>query len=282
MGLKGFLFGTAGKPLSMKNKPLVNAPSFLRKIGLDAMEYEAVRGVRISRENATRLGEEARKNGIVLSLHAPYYINLASRDEGVIERSIVRLIESVRAASWMGAWIVVFHPGYATGHPTRWEALRRIISSLREVSEKRNEINNYIWLGPEVAGGIKQIGGLEEIIEICRNTPRTRPVIDWAHLYARSRGTRPRSPGEVVDIIEMIEKELGTVYIKPLHMHYSTIEYGQGGEIRHHTMAEKYGPSFEVICRGLCLSGVEGIFISESPVLEEDSIKMRETCKQLC
>lgn len=46
------------------------------KMGLNAFEYQCGRGVRISREAARELGDLSREKGIVLSLHAPYFISL--------------------------------------------------------------------------------------------------------------------------------------------------------------------------------------------------------------
>ncbi|MEB3786603.1 MAG: TIM barrel protein, partial [Desulfurococcales archaeon] len=98
-------FGPAGKPLSFKG-PMEKVPEYLSKIGLDALEYEAVRGVRISEEKARKLGEEAAKYDVLLSMHAPYYINLASKEKEKVEASRRRLFEAVRASHWMNAYAV--------------------------------------------------------------------------------------------------------------------------------------------------------------------------------
>ncbi|WP_052833667.1 TIM barrel protein [Staphylothermus hellenicus] len=81
------------------------------------------RTVRITRDKAYKLGE-ALKNNILLSIHAPCFINLACSKDKVVEASISRIIRSIEAASWMNAYIVVFHPGYYGGY-SRSEALRK-------------------------------------------------------------------------------------------------------------------------------------------------------------
>jgi len=278
-------FGPAGKPVSMKSGDILRIPSFLRSIGLDAMEYEAVKGVRIDEAKARMFGEEARKHGIMLSLHAPYFINLSSAKREVVEASVLRLIESVRAAHWMGAYVVVFHPGYYSGLDRR-EALERVIKNLEPVVEAILEFND-LWLGPETTGKTSQVGDLDEIIEICRSLNDekevAKPVVDWAHIYARSGGLFVKSVDDVIRVVERLEKELGEYAVRPLHSHFTKVEFNNHGEVRHRALSEKnYGPQFEHVCRGLVEVGIDSIIISESPLLELDSLKMKEICIDLC
>jgi len=56
-------------------------PEWLRNMGLNAYEYQCNKGTNIKKETAEKIGEEARKAGIRLSIHAPYYINLSSSEE---------------------------------------------------------------------------------------------------------------------------------------------------------------------------------------------------------
>lgn len=272
-------YGPAGKPVGYKGR-MEEVPGFLRSIGLDAFEYEAVRGVRISREKASLLARNAEENGVVVSMHAPYYINLSSPDRGVVERSLKRLYESMVAAEWMGAYIVVLHPGYVKGNSSRAEAVGRVIESLKSLMESLPSWVSKPSIGPETMGKTSQVGSLEEVIEICRAVERCRPCIDWAHLYARSEGTMVVSVDQVVRVIEAIERELGSRALKPLHTHFSKIEYGPGGERRHRSLSEEgYGPEWGVVCRAYRQVGVEAVVISESPVLEEDAILMKEECE---
>ncbi len=277
-----YRFGPAGKPVDYRGD-MVGVPEFLHSIGLNAFEYQAVRGVRISEEKARKLGEEARKYDVLLSLHAPYYINFGSPKEETRRASIERLKASIRACSWMGAYIAVFHPGYYKG-VTPEEALRNTIACLKEVEEYRSSIGaDNVWIGPETTGKTSQLGTLDENIAICREIDKCKPVIDWAHMYARSMGEYITSVDHVIEVIEKIERELGTEAVKPLHMHFSRIEYGKGGEREHHTLAEKdYGPDFEIVCRGIVETGVDIVVISESPILEKDAIVMRDICSRLC
>lgn len=277
-----YYFGPAGKPVDYKGN-MIGVPQFLHEIGLNALEYQAVRGVKISEDKARKLGEEAKKHNVLLSLHAPYFINLGSPKDATVQASIKRLMNSVRAAHWMNAYIVVFHPGYYKD-TTPEEALKRSIKALKEVEEYRRSLGaENVWLGPETTGKVTQLGSLEENIAICREIDRCKPVIDWAHLHARSLGSYIVDISHVIEVIELVEKELGTQAVKPLHMHFSRIEYGKGGEREHHTLAEEeYGPEFKIICKGVVETGIDAVFISESPILERDALVMKKICTELC
>jgi deoxyribonuclease-4 len=279
---KRLRFGPAGKPTTMKSGDYVKAIEVVASMGLDALEYEAVRGVRISEAKARAIGEAAAKYDVKLSMHAPYFINFASPDPETVRESQERLIAAVRAASWMNAYAVVFHPGYYKGNSSQEEALRRTIEGLRPVDEfiESNGIKG-VWIAPETTGKISQVGSVEEVVAICRELRHARPAVDWAHLYASSRGNFVRSIDDVIKTVELIERELGTWAVKPLHTHFSKIEYGEGGEKEHHTLSEEgYGPDWRIVCRAYKELGIEAVVISESPILEQDALLMKKICEE--
>jgi len=275
-------FGPAGKPISMKSD-IVYAPRYLRSLGLSSMEYAAVRGINIDAVKARMLGEEARRNDVVLSLHAPYFINLSSTKREVVEASVIRLIEAVKVSAIMGAYIVVFHPGWY-GDLSKREAVEKIVRNLREVAEYREQYGfRNVLLGIETTGKLSQVGDLDEVIEVSLRVEGTRPVIDFGHLYARAAGRFIVSENDVIKVVEKLEKNLGRESVNPLHVHFSKVEFNRSGEIRHRALNEKnYGPQFEYVCRGLYETGVDAVIISESPLLEQDALLMKKTCMDLC
>ena len=281
--VKRLWFGPAGKPIGMKKGKMEDVPLFLREIGLDALEYEAVRGVRISETKARLLGERAAENGIVMSLHAPYYINLASPEPEKREASIRRIVDSLKAAEWMGAYAVVIHTGYYKGYKDRREALRVAIEGYKEVLERIPSWVKRPSISPEIMGRKLAIGNVDEVIEICREIgDRCRPTVDWAHLHARYEGQYITSLDHVLEVIERIERELGSRAVNPLHTHFSKIEYGRGGEKEHHTLSEvEYGPEWDIVCKAYLETGIKAVVISESPILEKDAILMRDHCRNI-
>ena len=117
-------FGPAGNSdsFSRAHKSSLAAPGWIRAFGLDAYEYQCGKGVNVGEETARKLGENARKEGIRLSLHAPYFINLANPDPESLQKTIGYITAACRAADWMGAERVVIHSG-ALMKRTRREAL---------------------------------------------------------------------------------------------------------------------------------------------------------------
>ncbi|MEM0366553.1 MAG: TIM barrel protein [Acidilobaceae archaeon] len=273
-------FGPAGIPLDYKG-PIEGVPLFLKSIGLNAFEYEAVRGVRISEDKARRLGSEASIYDIAMSLHAPYFVNLASPDPNIFEKSIDRIVESMKAAEWMGALVVVIHSGYYKGYRSRGEAIRRVIDGYRLVLERLPGWVKKPMISPETMGKSSQVGSIEDTIEICRSIERCKPCIDWAHLYARSEGKHVLTVEDVVKTLELIERELGRKALDPVHTHFSKIKYGRGGEREHVVLSDKsHGPDWRIVCKAYIDHGYNAVVISESPILEKDAILMKKICEE--
>jgi len=272
-------FGPSGNSesfYSQGHKSSVEMPLWLKEMGLSAYEYQCSKGIRISRETAVRLGEEAEKNDIFLSVHAPYYINLANTDEQKRKGSIDYLLKTMEAAQWMGAARVVVHTG-SCAKTDRKKALDTAVDAMRETIQKADEMGySGISICPEVLGKINQLGTLEEVMEICRIDERLIPTIDFGHLHARGMGCL-NSPEDFEMIIEKIENELGTERMKKIHCHFSRVEFSSGGEKRHRTISDtEYGPDFEHLAVVLCRRNIEPVIICESREnMAEDALELK-------
>jgi deoxyribonuclease-4 len=277
-------FGPAGVPptFHLLKATLADVPQLLREIGLDALEYEAVRWGKtpqIRQEDAQSLGQKAKQHDVWLSLHASYYINLAG-NKTIREASKQRLIACATAAEWMQAHTVVFHPGFY-GNRTRKEAYNTCLQTLREVQGTIDNLGvKNVKLGAETMGRAQQLGTLNEVLDICETLPKTQPVIDWSHIHARENG-KLRTADDYLNIITRIENRLGTETAKNLHCHFTKIEYTAKGEKRHHTLDEKtYGPDFRPLAKIIIEQKLKPVIISESPLIEIDAIKMRNTLQE--
>ena len=183
-------FGPAGNSdaFSAVHKSSLAAPQWIAEQGLDCYEYQCGKGVHVGEDTARRVGENARKHGISLSLHAPYFINLANPDPDSLQKTIGYITSACLVASQMGASRVVIHSG-ALMKRTRREALDTALRSLREVIRTCDGQGfGHIALCPETMGKINQLGDLEEVLELCTLDERLIPCIDFGHLYARSLG----------------------------------------------------------------------------------------------
>ena len=108
------LFGPAGNCdafYAAGNKHTVQIFPWLQQQGLTAYEYQCGRGVRLSESTALAMRTEAEKCGISVSVHAPYFISLASAEEEKRDNSIRYILDSALAVSRLGGNRIVVHPG---------------------------------------------------------------------------------------------------------------------------------------------------------------------------
>jgi deoxyribonuclease-4 len=273
-------FGPAGNSDSFYSSGFdstVQAPEYLFKMDLDAYEYQGGRGITITEEKAKKLGEKAKEFGIALSVHAPYYISLSGTLEEKRLGSIRYIMQSARAARWMGATRVIIHAGSAS-KISRIEALELAKQTLSlALDELDTEGLSDIHLCPETMGKTNQLGSLEEVVELCELDERLIPCIDFGHLNARSFGGLS-TPHAFEQIFDTIENKLGSERLKSFHSHFSKIEYTEkGGEKRHLTFEDTiYGPSFEPVANLVVKKGCYPVFICESSGTQaEDAVIMK-------
>ena len=274
-----YRFGPAGVPPLFRDMgaDLQAVPALLREEGLDAFEYQAVRWgqkPQIKQADAEQLRSEAKRNDVLLSLHGSYYINLAG-EKDILEASKRRLITCATAAEWMGAYVVVFHPGFY-GKVGKANAFKKCIESLKDVVETMDSLGiRNVKLGPETMGKHVQLGSLDEVLNICTEVDRTQLVIDWSHLHARGMG-RFRTELDFRVVIEEIENKLGIEAARNMHCHFTKIEFNEKGERRHHTLDErKYGPNFELLAEVMTEFNLHPVIICETPLLDIDAMKMK-------
>jgi deoxyribonuclease-4 len=260
-------FGPAGNSDSFYaagKKSTLEAPAWLHHLGLNAYEYQCGRGVRVSEESARALGEEARKSGVVLSLHAPYFISLASAEPEKRDNSIRYILESARAVTWMGGNRIVVHPG-GLGGRSRGEATALACETLRRAQSALDEEGlGDVSICPETMGKINQLGDLDEVLTFCRLDPRFLPCIDFGHLNSRTLGGL-NTKEAFAAVLDRLHKELGAERAARFHAHFSKIEYTKGGEKRHLTFAdEMYGPEPAPLMELIRTRGLTPTFICES------------------
>ena len=173
------IFGPAGKPIEFNGKAH-ESPEFLGPLGLYAFEYQSTYGVRIGESSALKLRESAEENGVLMSMHCPYYVNVCSKEEEKIESTIDRLVQSAKVGEFMGAYRLVFHPGFYSGRKpeTCMDLAKKTYTRLLERCEEEG-IENFTF-APETTGKRSQLGNIDEIIEMCASFDHFEPTIDFA------------------------------------------------------------------------------------------------------
>ncbi len=239
------LFGPAGNCeafYAAGNKHTVQIFPWLQQQGLTAYEYQCGRGVRLSAASAESIRAEAEKCGIAMSLHAPYFISLASAEEEKRENSIRYILDSARAVTMLGGDRIVVHPGGLGGRSREEATAIATDTLLRAQAALDAEELSHVHICPEVMGKINQLGTLEEVLTFCRAETRFIPCVDFGHLNSRTLGaTNSRAAFKAV--VDAIGDALGEERRRAFHIHFSKIEYTGGGEKKHLTFADtQFGP----------------------------------------
>lgn len=260
------MFGPAGNAENFPYKSSADAPKWLAEIGLDCYEYQCGKGVHVGEDTARKVGLAAVEHGITLSLHAPYFINLANPDPDALQKTIGYVTGACLVADWMGAKRVVIHSG-ALMKRTRREAQDIALRSLKEVVAACDGAGfAHITLCPETMGKINQLGDLDEVLELCTIDDRLLPCVDFGHLYARSLGADDGAEA-MERMLSRMEAVLGPDRASRFHSHFSHIEFTpNGGEKRHRTFAGDggYGPDWPPLAAAVARRGWSPTFICES------------------
>ena len=233
------------------------------EVGLDCMEVEFTYGVRMGLKTAKVLGTLAKEQGIILSVHAPYYINLASEEKDKFVASKKRILDSCERAHAMGARNVVFHAGFYQKR-TAGQTYNKIKKAIGQMQKSIARKGWQVKLCPEITGKPSQFGSLTEILQLKKETG-CGITVDFSHLLARQQGE--------IDYAKILEK-----LPKKFHAHFSGIEYSDKGERKHIRTTKKF---FEPLARALIERQVDITIINESPKPYEDAIMMKKLIMKL-
>lgn len=227
------------------------------RLGLDCMEIEFTYGVRMKPEMAEAVGERARQLDIPLSVHAPYYINLASYEEAKVVASRRRILDSCHRAHLMGARRVVFHAGFYQKRTPR-ETYDLIRQEIEDLQDRIRKAEWAVTLCPEITGKPSQFGSPEELLALTADTG-CGITVDFAHLFARNQG--------LIDY-DALMPSLPSSF----HAHFSGIAYGPKGEKKHTRLKQAH---FRPLLAALTAHAKQTTLICESPKPFEDAVMMK-------
>ena len=275
------LFGPAGSSASFAaegHTSTLEAPAWLAARGLTAYEYQCGHGLRVKLDTAAGFGAEAKAHGIAVSLHAPYYISLASDDPAKRDNSVRYILESARLVSAMGGTRIVVHPG-GLGGLARRDAAALAARTLRRAQEALDgEGLSHVHICPETMGKIQQLGDLDEVLFFCGAEERFLPCIDFGHLNARTLGGLS-GKADFAAVLDAVRDRLGEERGRCFHAHFSRIEFSKGGEKRHLTFAEPlgFGPEPGPLMELVAERALTPVVIGESAGPQaEDAAAMRD------
>ncbi len=270
-----FRFGTVGSPISTPKKPGGSVGALLRTRELDlaALELGWVRAVRVSEKTCQEIRDAAQEVDVLVSIHAPYFINL-NGDDQEWPKSRQRLMDAAVYGRLAGATDIIFHPGSYFERPPQ-EVLPLAIQRLEGCVQELRLAGNPVTLRPETMGKSAMLGSLEDTLEMSRAIRDVQPCLDFAHLHARPGDGTMNTYEEWSRLLETYGEALGADALQRLHIHMSGIEYGEKGE-KNHLRLEEADLDLNAILRALQAFGAGGRILCESPAMEDDALLMQK------
>lgn len=268
--MKIFL-GPAGIPLSSEKRDTTEGVKNVNALGLNAMEIEFVHSVYMKKEVAEEVGRVAKEFGVRLSIHAPYYINLSSEKKETIAASRKRIFDCADRGERMGADAIAIHSAFY-GKLEREKVFEIVREQfLKILDEMKSTGIKNVKLGVETMAKQGQFGTLDEVLRLHKEVKRVVPYIDWAHIFVRNGGK--------IDYEEVFDR-LEKAGIEHVNSHFEGVAKNKRGEfVDIHTPIKD--PPFEPLAREILKRKIGITIISESPLLEKDSLKMKSMLQKL-
>ncbi len=194
-----------------------------------AFELAFTKGFPWKEKRCAAFGRKAADRGIRLSVHAPYFAVLTVADEDRAKRCRGALEHTLKLGAELGARTVVAHLGPRRGAEPE-TLIDRIRKHLDWIGAKLDGLG--VPLGLETTGRISHMGSLGDIAMLSAEFAFVRPVVDWAHIHAISRGGL-QSEEDFAAVLRFLKDNFPAWKTDPLHAHFSDVLYGEMGEIRH-------------------------------------------------
>jgi deoxyribonuclease-4 len=204
--------------------------------GYDACEIDFETGFWMDYPFAERLGELARDHDVALSVHAPLFGFMGHVEPSgrKFSSAVGALDRSAGIAAASGAEVVVFHPGFLLER-SRDDAIDAVVEQLGTLRERLESKDRAVPFGVEVMGRVRDLGSLDDVLEISRRTTWVRPVLDFAHMHATSDGA-------FVDVEPFAVALEGADAVlpdgAPFHIHFSDIAFANRNETKHLSYGE--------------------------------------------
>lgn len=280
------LFGPSGCGDEFYNeghKGILEVPKWIKDYGLDAFEYSFGHGYQMSSELAKQAGDLFKENDIKVSLHAPFYINFANPSDEMYEKTKGYIYTGVKFLRAFQADRLIFHAA-SCGKMNRDEALNLTKYRFSETFDKMEEegLLNDIFLCPETMGKTMQIGTYNEVIELCMLNKHLVPTFDFGHINALEQGSL-KTKDDYKRVLDYSLDKLGYDKTNNAHIHFSKIQYGIKGEIKHLNYDDEiYGPDFDKLAEILVEYNLSPRVICESmSMMPHDALIMKKIYKKI-
>jgi len=199
--------------------------------GYTACEIDFESGFWMDYPFAERLGELAREHDVALSVHAPLFGFMGHLEASgrKFTSAVGALDRSAGIVAACGAELVVFHPGFFLGR-SREDTLDAVVEQLETLRARLEAKGRGVPFGIEVMGRVRDLGSVEDVVEISRRVDWVRPVLDFAHMHATSDGAFLESE-PFREALALADEVIDAG--APFHIHFSDIAFANRNETKH-------------------------------------------------
>lgn len=267
--------GPAGIPVSLEeNRNTVEGIKKVKELGLNAMEIEFVKSIYLNEKSAREVRKVAEENKVYLSIHTPYFINLLG-EKHTVENSIKRILQSVKIAEILNAKYVVVHSAYY-GKYSKEEAFNKMVEITNKILEEFDKLKiKNSCIAYETMAKESQFADLETLVKLREvvNDKRIDVCVDFAHIFVRNNGKIDYK--KILDFLEQNFEEV--------HSHFSNVKYNlKTKKFQDVHVPINSHPPFKPLAEEILKHNFKKFtIISESPILEKDSLKMKKIFEEL-
>jgi deoxyribonuclease-4 len=218
-------------PSGLPDEPTFEAAAeWLAARGYRAVEIGFAGGFWLDYESAPQLGAAMRDADVVVSVHAPLaaFMGHVAREKK-FKMALGMLDHTAGLAKAAGAEVIVFHPGFLLGRE-REHAIADVVDQLGDLRARLESKDRLVPFGVEVMGRVRELGTIDDVLEIASRVDFVRPVLDFAHMHATSDGayTDLDSFASALEATDAVIEDGA-----PFHIHFSDIAYANRNENRH-------------------------------------------------
>jgi deoxyribonuclease-4 len=204
--------------------------AWLSERGYRAVEIGFAGGFWLDYEAAPLLGEALRAAGVAISVHAPLaaFVGHVAREKK-FKMALGMLDHTAGLAKAVGAEVIVFHPGFLLGRE-REKAIDDVVDQLGDLRARLEAKDRLVPFGVEVMGRVRELGTIDDVLEIAARVDFVRPVLDFAHMHATSDGAYI-GVDAFASALEATDAAMRDG--EPFHIHFSDIAYANRNETKH-------------------------------------------------
>lgn len=265
----GVSYGSRKTPVVRTTAQALDVLRDLYKVGIKAfvLPKELFAGISSASDlykgyygDLLKIRDIANKFSIELALHYP---SLTDQPDEIMKIFC-------KIASIMDCRSFIIQPNFYQNMPQD-QALRLVVYKVNEIM---TGLRTSVKMGIETTGRVKEMGSLEDIIDIVKRTKDTEPVINWANIHARGSGAL-RSEDDFRRVFDSVRAEVGQSWLHNVYFLFSGVSYGPSGRIRNIPLSES-DISLKTMIRQSISFGVKGTLIFEDPDKEKLILKILE------